>query len=127
MAVSKALITGHLGQLGHDLMDVLSVNMEVAGVDLPLLDIRDKTAVAECVRDIKPDVVLHAAAYTDVDGCESNEELAYDVNVMGTENVARTCRELNAKMIYFSFYQSRQYHARFGIKWTCTSQDFKNK
>jgi dTDP-4-dehydrorhamnose reductase len=102
MAVSRALITGHLGQLGHDLMNLLGDNMDVTGVDLPLVDIRDKRAVDNCIRDVRPDVVLHAAAYTDVDGCESDKEFAFSVNAEGTENVALACRKSAARMIYFS-------------------------
>jgi len=54
------------------------------------------------VRDIKPDFVVHAAAYTDVDGCESNPIRAYQVNSLGTYNVAEACRDSGCVLIYIS-------------------------
>lgn len=98
----KILVTGHRGQLGTDLMAILSGTCEVVGVDLPELDIRERDAVMDTVRHEQPQVVIHAAAYTDVDGCESDQETAMAVNSEGTRNVARACAEIGARMIYYS-------------------------
>jgi len=99
---SRILITGHRGQLGSDLMLYFSDRYQVAGVDLPELDITNRTAVRHLVTLVRPSVVIHTAAYTDVDGCESSEGQAMAVNADGTENIAKVCREVGAIMIYYS-------------------------
>lgn len=99
---SRILITGHRGQLGSDLMSYFSDRGQVAGVDLPELDITNRAAVRNLVTLLRPSAVIHAAAYTDVDGCESNEGQAMAVNADGTENIAKACREVGAVMVYYS-------------------------
>ena len=98
----KILITGSRGQLGMDLMRLLEQSYSVSGVDLEDVDIRDLVRFRSCVEAVRPDVIIHAAAYTDVDGCEMNEDMAMSVNAAGTENVARVCREYDATMVYLS-------------------------
>ncbi|MEW5993744.1 MAG: dTDP-4-dehydrorhamnose reductase [Candidatus Zixiibacteriota bacterium] len=102
MATRRILVTGCLGQLGTDLTEFLKGEYTVHGVDIQDFDIRDREKVLACLQEINPEVVLHTAAYTDVDGCETNRETAASVNVGGTENVARACRKVGAKMIYYS-------------------------
>ncbi len=102
MATLRLLITGCRGQLGRDLHDLLRKVFDVTGVDLDDFDIRDAEAVAACVDDVRPDVILHAAAYTDVDGSESHRQQAESINVTGTENVARAARKTGARVIYYS-------------------------
>lgn len=102
VASGKILITGHRGQLGADLVLGLSPRFKVTGVDLPEVDIRDLKKVLAVVRRARPDIVIHAAAYTDVDGCETNHEMAFEVNRDGTWNVAQACDEIGARMIYYS-------------------------
>jgi len=99
---SRILITGHRGQLGSDLMSYFSDHGQVAGVDLPELDITNRAAVRNLISLIKPSVVIHAAAFTDVDACESNEGQAMAVNADGSENIAKACREVGAVMVYYS-------------------------
>jgi len=94
MATHKILITGCRGQLGTDLAEFLKGDYIVHGVDVQDFDIREYDRVLICLKEIKPDVVLHTAAYTDVDGCETNRETATSINVSGTENIARACRRL---------------------------------
>ncbi len=89
MVKRKTLITGCKGQLGSELVSLLSRGREVIGVDIGDFDIRDYSKVESCVDKIKPGVVIHTAAYTDVDGCESDLETAMAVNAVGTENIAR--------------------------------------
>ncbi|MDH4158464.1 MAG: dTDP-4-dehydrorhamnose reductase, partial [candidate division Zixibacteria bacterium] len=102
MAVPRFLITGCRGQLGRDLHGLLKKDFDVTGVDLDNFDIRNAEAVAACVEDIRPDVILHAAAYTDVDGSESHRQEAESVNVTGTENIALAARKAGARVIYYS-------------------------
>ncbi len=99
---NRILITGHRGQLGSDLMSYFSDHYQVAGVDLPELDITNRSAVRNLITLLRPSTVIHAAAYTDVDGCESNEGQAMAVNADGTENIAKACREVGAVMVYYS-------------------------
>lgn len=98
----KALITGCKGQLGSDLIRLLSNEYEIFAFDIEDLDIRDFSKAQSYFGKIRPQVVIHTAAYTDVDACESNAELAMSVNAVGTENIACACREIGAKMIYYS-------------------------
>ncbi|MGD8922157.1 MAG: dTDP-4-dehydrorhamnose reductase [Candidatus Zixiibacteriota bacterium] len=102
MSETKVLVTGHRGQLGSDLMEGLSASFDITGVDIDMLDITDKSAVMEFIEKLQPDIVIHAAAYTNVDGCETNAELAMGVNRDGTSNVAEACRNIGAYMIYYS-------------------------
>jgi dTDP-4-dehydrorhamnose reductase len=100
--VKNLLVTGSKGQLGRDLLKTLSKNRNVSGFDIDEIDIRDYAKLESLIRQKKPDVVIHTAAYTDVDGCESNVETAMSINAAGTENVARACREIGARLIYYS-------------------------
>jgi dTDP-4-dehydrorhamnose reductase len=97
----RILITGGLGQLGKALQHVLS-DHELLIVDLPEADITDRRAIAREISDRQPQMVIHCAAYTDVDGCARNPELAYKVNALGTQNVAIACKLTGAEMIHIS-------------------------
>lgn len=94
------LIIGANGMLGHDLMQVLSG--EVRGVDLPEIDITSLESVRRTLLTLKPEIIINAAAYTDVDGCESNVELAMAVNGEGVGLLALTAREIGAKLVQIS-------------------------
>lgn len=97
------LVTGVNGQLGYDVVKVLNErNIECLGIDRDELDITDKEAVNEYIVKLKPEVVIHCAAYTAVDKAEDEEDVCRKVNVDGTENIAKACKEINAKMIYIS-------------------------
>lgn len=102
VARAKILITGCRGQLGTDLLKGLDQDYEVTGLDLPEIDILDEAKLMAHVRQLKPSVIIHPAAYTDVDGCESNRELAMAVNGEGTRQVARACEAVKARLIYYS-------------------------
>lgn len=102
MPTTRLLITGCRGQLGTDLLQILSRDYEVIGIDLPEIDILNEAALFDIVQQAKPAVVIHPAAYTDVDGCESKRELAMAVNGEGTRNVARACEAAHARLIYYS-------------------------
>lgn len=98
----KMLVMGHKGMLGSDLMAVLGRDHEVSGVDAGEFDI---TSAADCLRvigEFNPAVVVNAAAYTDVDGCETNREACFAVNAEGVRNVALACRDRGAKVVHYS-------------------------
>ena len=97
----KILITGSNGMLGHDLVDALE-NHELILTNSKTLDITDKNHTIEFIRDAKPDVVINSAAYTDVDGCEENQDLAYAVNGDGVRNLALACRKVNCPLVHIS-------------------------
>ena len=86
----RILITGCKGQLGRALTRRLT-HHDVAGCDLPETDITNRKAIARAISQHGPDVVIHAAAWTDVDGCARDPENAFRVNAIGTQNVALAC------------------------------------
>ena len=79
-----------------------SLGDEVFGCTRSELDITDRDGVAAKIDEIKPDVLLNCAAFTDVDGSESNEELAFAANAIGPENLGVACRETGAKLLTIS-------------------------
>jgi dTDP-4-dehydrorhamnose reductase len=99
--IMRIVITGHKGQLGRALQQVLA-GEELFGLDLPDHDITDPTSLVGTVVEFRPDVVIHGAAMTDVDGCEQNPDLAFRVNVLGTHNVALACGRCGAAMVHVS-------------------------
>ncbi|MEE1065159.1 MAG: dTDP-4-dehydrorhamnose reductase [Acutalibacteraceae bacterium] len=99
----KVLVTGFNGQLGYDVIKELdSRAVECKGVDLQDFDITDREQTLSYIKEYKPDVVVHCAAYTAVDKAEDDEENCRKVNVEGSENLALACKELDAKMLYVS-------------------------
>jgi len=111
----RILITGACGMLGRDIVEVLSVGHELYLLDvkpfpvslssqfstLPL-DITDGEKTYRQVTKINPDIVIHTAAYTDVDGCETNRDLAFRINGLGTRNIALTCQRFDTELLYIS-------------------------
>ncbi|MFL3027560.1 MAG: dTDP-4-dehydrorhamnose reductase [Candidatus Neomarinimicrobiota bacterium] len=106
--MKKILITGAFGQLGTSLCEVLSNKSILAtGRVMTLtekyhcmeLDITNQENVKELIRNYKPDIIIHLAAMTDVDGCEKNPETAFEINVGATENLLKN---FNGKFIYVS-------------------------
>jgi dTDP-4-dehydrorhamnose reductase len=97
----KVLVFGATGLLGKPLMRVWSGD-GVVGMGSRDVDIRDEARVRDVVRSHTPDWIVLAAAYTDVDGCESHQELAFAVNRDGAMSVARAAREGDAKLLFVS-------------------------
>jgi dTDP-4-dehydrorhamnose reductase len=95
------LITGAKGQLGRALGRVMA-GEALFPLDLPEHDIQDRRCVDEAFRAFGPDVVVHAAAHTNVDGCALDPDLAFRVNALGTRNVALACRAAGCAMAYVS-------------------------
>lgn len=95
------LITGANGQLGKALQRTL-VGHTLALVDLPEVDVTEPTALPVVMEQEQPDVVIHCAAYTDVDGCARDPVLAHRVNALGTQNVALACQSAGIPMVHIS-------------------------
>jgi dTDP-4-dehydrorhamnose reductase len=98
----RVLVTGAKGMLASALLPCLETAHEVVGVDLSDFDISREAAVQKAFRDLRPEFVYHLAACTDVDGCEANPQLASEVNTQGTRNVAQSCAEVGAVLLYVS-------------------------
>lgn len=98
----KILITGSNGMLGHDLCEVLGDSHELIPTTSKTLDITDEQQVMEVICDKKPDIVINSAAYTNVDGCEENPDLAYAVNGSGVKNLALACRKIDCALLHVS-------------------------
>ena len=119
----KVLVTGVAGQLGHDVVNELAKRgHEAVGTDLAekyagvqdgsavvtapyvSLDITDEAAVEVTINDVKPDAVVHCAAWTAVDLAEDEDkhDKVVAVNVKGTENIASACKKVDCKMVYLS-------------------------
>lgn len=99
----KILVTGVKGQLGFDVSnELLKRGHSVVGVDIDDMDITDRARVHEVLQSVRPDAVVHCAAWTAVDAAEDNAEKVALVNVTGTENIAKECKALDCKMMYIS-------------------------
>ncbi len=98
---ASIFITGISGQLGIALKEVLK-GYNVKGCGIEDSDISKPLETIDLISDFNPDLVIHAAAYTDVDGCETNPDLAYKVNAYGTRNVALACQKCEVPMVYIS-------------------------
>lgn len=96
----RILITGANGQLGAELQRVLVAETLVLA-DLPEFDLHHSDVEGRVI-DAKPDVVIHAGAYTDVDGAELDPALALAINAEGTERVARGAAQVGARLLYIS-------------------------
>jgi dTDP-4-dehydrorhamnose reductase len=97
----RLLITGGLGLLGKEIARVFDRSTGIRTTDVEEWDVTDPAACRREVDGFRPDVVIHCAAYTAVDRAESDAALANRLNVEGTRNVARACRERGALMVTF--------------------------
>lgn len=100
--MDRIYITGAKGMLGKAAVPVFSERYELFPADLHETDVCDAAAIAAEIRRARPKYVLHLAAMTDVDACETNPEEARRVNALGARNVALACRRCDAAMIYVS-------------------------
>lgn len=97
----RILLTGADGQLGRELQKRLQ-GTDFLPTDVKELDITNEAATFSTIGKFKPDIVIHGAAYTQVDLAEEKIDLAYLVNAVGTQNIAMACRENGASLIYIS-------------------------
>jgi dTDP-4-dehydrorhamnose reductase len=98
----KVLIIGSNGQLGHELSYTQPAKIDLYEMDVDSLDITDAEQVNRKIGDLKPDVVINAAAYTAVDKAESDRDAAFRVNELGPGNIARACSAVGCRFIHVS-------------------------
>ena len=88
--------------LGSRLVDVLSSEHEVKAIDIDNCDITNQKETTKTITDYSPSIIIHTAAYTDVDGSELNLEKAFAVNTGGTENVVSAAKKVGSTLFYIS-------------------------
>jgi dTDP-4-dehydrorhamnose reductase len=99
----KILITGSRGQLGQELVETLPERgHEVVALSRSELDVADREAVQRSIETYSPELVINAAAYTNVDGCETEMDLAYLVNALGPRNLAQACERRGCQLLHVS-------------------------
>jgi dTDP-4-dehydrorhamnose reductase len=115
MKFPKVFITGAQGQLGQALQAQF-VDCEVIAWDIQDLDISQLEQVRKAINEIRPDIMMNAAAFTQVDQAETNQDVAYRGNALGPRNLALATKEMNIPLVHFSTdyvfdgRQSRPYH-----------------
>ncbi len=97
----KIALIGADGQLGNDLVRIINPR-ELIPLTEEDLDITNRDLTLKVIKRCSPDVVINTAAYNDVDGCEDNELKVFEVNALGTKNVALACKDCGAAMVHFS-------------------------
>lgn len=115
MDVNNILVVGSKGQLGTQLLKFFEQgkcalgdlpkeyeNATFTGVDLPEIDITNTKSVKTIFDEVKPDIVINCAAYTDVDGCETNYETASAINARGVEHLANACKDHDSTFVHIS-------------------------
>jgi dTDP-4-dehydrorhamnose reductase len=96
----KVFVTGAGGQVGREVMEVFGD--DAVGFDHATLDVTDPGTVRAAVQAVRPDAIIHCAAYTAVDACESHPDLAFAVNAIATGHVMEAAREVGAYVVYLS-------------------------
>ncbi len=100
MTGKKILVTGSRGLLGSSIIKKLQCD-NIVGLDRGF-DITNQKYVLKILNDVKPDIIIHAAAYTNVEDCEFNQDKAYIVNTIGTQNIVNYCINKDILFIYIS-------------------------
>ncbi|MGA2965637.1 MAG: NAD(P)-dependent oxidoreductase, partial [Terriglobales bacterium] len=99
----RITLFGASGLLGHDLVPALSSDHhQLTALSIEDIDLRDHARVRDMIRDSRPECILLLAAYTDVDGCETNRDLAFAVNCDGAVNVAEAARASGSRLLFVS-------------------------
>jgi dTDP-4-dehydrorhamnose reductase len=100
--MKKILQIGTKGQLGWELLRTCAPLGEVVALDYPDVDLSDSIGLRELVRSVKPDIIINAAAYTNVDKAESEPELARAINATGPGVLAEEAKKFNAVLVHYS-------------------------
>ncbi len=98
----KILISGGQGQLGHDVGRIPASGHNIIALGSSELDISDLQTVQKVIEQLQPDILINCAAYTAVDKCETEKELAWKVNATGPENLAKAMEERGGRLIHIS-------------------------
>lgn len=98
----KVLVIGSGGMLGSCFMESEFEGIHFTGVDYPQIDITSYESSSGVIKKVAPQIVINCAAYTNVDGCETEIEIARNVNVKGPQNIAKVCSKLKVKLIHIS-------------------------
>ncbi|MEH7130095.1 dTDP-4-dehydrorhamnose reductase [Neobacillus drentensis] len=99
----KILVTGYTGQLGFDVVrEGVIRGFDMTGVGSKDLNLTAEQSVYQYVKEMKPDVIIHCAAYTAVDKAEEDQENCWDINVNGTRYLADAAKEIKAKFMFIS-------------------------
>ncbi|WP_040213602.1 dTDP-4-dehydrorhamnose reductase [Clostridium polynesiense] len=111
----KILITGARGQLGSQIVNIIKngkseigsipkemIGAEIVGIDIQDLDLTDQNAVISFVKKENPDIIINPAAYTNVDACEANVDIAFKVNALAARNMAMAAEAAGAKLVHIS-------------------------
>jgi dTDP-4-dehydrorhamnose reductase len=100
--VIRVLVTGAVGQVGADVARLLEGRAEVAAFDRASLDLADPDAIVRCMREVRPQVVVNAGAYTAVDRAESEPDIAHAVNARAPRILAEESRRAGALLVHYS-------------------------
>jgi dTDP-4-dehydrorhamnose reductase len=100
----RILVTGAGGQLGHDVAKAFAAEAhhEVVATTRNELDLADRDSILGAITTVEPDAVVHAGAWTAVDACEGDPDLAFRVNALGTRHVQQACHVVGARLVYVS-------------------------
>jgi dTDP-4-dehydrorhamnose reductase len=100
--LATILVTGAEGQLGSELVKILSNDYRIIPVDQIDFDITNFKRTMAFVSNVRPNIIIHTAAFTDVDGAEFEQDKAFNVNGIGTKNVAVVAKKIDARLFYIS-------------------------
>lgn len=98
----KLLVIGAKGQLGSDCCSLLAAENETTGCDIPQIDITSRENVENYVNETRPEVIINCAAYTAVDGCETELDLSWKVNAEGPKHLAQAANNIGCRLIQIS-------------------------
>jgi dTDP-4-dehydrorhamnose reductase len=98
----RVVVTGAKGMLGSDMCEVLGTDYDVSAYDIEDFDITDSEATLQRVGAVAPQIIIHLAAFTDVEACEDETDKAVAVNAVGAMNVAKAARQSDAYLVYIS-------------------------